>query len=73
MPAKNSVSATVLAPTAARADALATAFSVLKPEEAIQLADHLPDVEALIVFGNKDSKKAMKSAGWDRYRRKTQE
>lgn len=41
--------ATAVANSAAEADALATAFSVLPPGEAIALADRLPDVAARIV------------------------
>jgi thiamine biosynthesis lipoprotein len=41
--------ATVLADHAMDADALATAFSVLPPQESLRLADHLPNVAARIV------------------------
>ncbi len=41
--------ATAVANSAAEADALATAFSVLPPGEALALADRLPDVAARIV------------------------
>jgi FAD:protein FMN transferase len=48
-PADEVVSASVIAPTAADADALATAFSVLRSEESIEMADSLPGVSCLIV------------------------
>jgi thiamine biosynthesis lipoprotein len=41
-------SAAVVARTAADADALATAFMVMKPEHALALADRMPGAEALI-------------------------
>ena len=42
-------SATVIAPSSADADAMATAFNVLPPSESIRLADSLPDVACLII------------------------
>ncbi len=44
-----SLSATVIAPTCALADALATACMMLPPERALALADSLPDVRIIIV------------------------
>jgi len=44
--------ATVTADSAADADALATAFSVLPPHESLQLADRLPTVAARILATN---------------------
>lgn len=49
MPARRSVSATVIAPTAVDADALATGIFVLGPGAGIELAERLPGVEALVV------------------------
>jgi thiamine biosynthesis lipoprotein len=48
-PATGAISATVLAPDAAFADALATALSVLPPEEGCALVEGLERVECLIV------------------------
>ena len=48
-PARRSVSATVIAQTAERADALATAAFVLGPEAGTRLLDSLAGVEGLIV------------------------
>jgi thiamine biosynthesis lipoprotein ApbE len=49
MPAAQIRNASVLAPNAADADALATIFSVLAPEESIRLADSLPNVGCLLI------------------------
>lgn len=46
--------ATAVAGNAADADALASAFSVLRPEDSIALADRLPGVAAQIVASNGD-------------------
>jgi len=48
-PSTGAMSATVVAPDAAFADALATALSVLGPEEGLAIAEGLERVEALIV------------------------
>ena len=48
-PATGCISATVLAPDAAFADALATAMVVLGPEEGLKVIEALPRVEALLV------------------------
>ena len=48
-PSTGCMSATVIAPDAALADALATALCVLGPEEGLKLIDGLPRVEALVV------------------------
>lgn len=48
-PAENVVSASVIADSAQMADVLTTAFSVMRPEESLRLADGLPGVGALIV------------------------
>jgi FAD:protein FMN transferase len=48
-PVKHTVAVSVIAPDAATADALATAFCVLEVEDSLQLADDLPDIACLIV------------------------
>jgi FAD:protein FMN transferase len=48
-PVEHTVAVSVIAPEAATADALATAFCVLEVEESLQLADSLPDIACLIV------------------------
>lgn len=48
-PATGCISATVLAPDAAFADALATAMVVLGPKEGLKVIEALPRVEALLV------------------------
>ncbi len=48
-PARACQSVTVMAATTGRADALATALFVLGPERGLELAERLPQVEALIV------------------------
>ena len=49
-PVEQIASASVVATAAMEADALATAFSVLAPEESLALADGLPDVAGLLVL-----------------------
>jgi FAD:protein FMN transferase len=48
-PVKHTLAVSVIAPDAATADALATAFCVLEVEESLQLADSVPDIACLIV------------------------
>ncbi len=48
-PAEQVASASVIAADATTADALATIFNVLNPEESIRMADSLPGVSCLIV------------------------
>jgi thiamine biosynthesis lipoprotein ApbE len=50
LPAEDVASATVIAPTAIDADALATAVSVLAPEEGLALIESLEDVECRLVL-----------------------
>ena len=50
MPADDVISSTVTAPNAVDAGALATAFSVMKPEESERLAKSIPGVEYLLVM-----------------------
>ncbi|MGA0602294.1 DUF2271 domain-containing protein [Caulobacter sp. KR2-114] len=54
-------SAAVTAPTATCADALATAFMVMAPRQALALADRTPGVDALIVA---DDGTEHRSSGW---------
>jgi hypothetical protein len=61
VPAGDVLSATVVAPNAVDAGALATAFCVLRREESIRLAASVPGVEFLIVA--KDGSRT-ESAGW---------
>lgn len=49
MPAKGGMSATVVAPNAEQADALATALCVLGPSEGLALIRKIPRVEAILV------------------------
>jgi hypothetical protein len=60
-PAAEVVSATVVAPAAEDADALATAFNVLPVAESLRLADSLPGVACLLI----DARGSVsRSAGW---------
>lgn len=60
-PARNAVSSTVIAPTAESADALATAFCVLSPDESLRIAATLSGVECLILTREGQQ---VASAGW---------
>jgi thiamine biosynthesis lipoprotein len=57
--------ATVVADDAADADALATAFSVMAPEQSLRLADDLPGVAARILTRDGQS---FASARWEEFR-----
>jgi thiamine biosynthesis lipoprotein len=48
-PVDHVASASVIAPDAATADVLATAFSVLQPEESVRVADSMPGVACLLI------------------------
>ena len=61
-PVDHVISATVVAPNATDAGALATAFSVLNPSESLALAATLPDVECMLL--TKDGQR-LTSAGWN--------
>jgi len=61
IPADNILSATVVAPDASTAGALATAFNVLSPRESVQLAEGIPGVDYLII--TLDGKR-FSSKGW---------
>lgn len=60
-PARDAVSATVIAPTAEEADALATAFCVMSPAESLRLAAGRKGVECLIVTNDGER---IASPGW---------
>lgn len=62
LPAEDVVSATVVADLAADADALATALSVMPPDEGLALADRLPGIKASLVAA--DGRRFM-SRGWN--------
>jgi len=66
-PAQKLPSVTVIAPLAADADALATAISVMGPQDGLALVESLPDVEALLVAGTKEDLQLLRSSGWSRY------
>ncbi len=61
MPAENIISSTVVAPNPADAGALATAFSILAPEESAKLAASMPGVRYLLVRKNGQQ---VKSDNW---------
>ncbi len=61
-PADNIISATVVAPNATDAGALATAFNVMSPSESRKLAATVPGAEYLIISKNGDR---IASAGWN--------
>jgi len=67
MPVENICSVTVIAPDATAADALATACSVLGPEEGLKLAARLHDVEVMYIVAGDDAPKVIKSNGFDQY------
>ncbi|HCN84760.1 MAG TPA: DUF2271 domain-containing protein [Sphingobacteriaceae bacterium] len=60
-PADHILSATVVAPNASDAGALATAFNVLSTDESLKLVSTLPGVEALLI--TKDGRR-IESKGW---------
>lgn len=61
MPADEIISSTVVAPTPADAGALATAMSVLSPEESARLAATIPGAEFMLV---KKDGETIVSSGW---------
>jgi len=65
MPADEIISSTVIAQSPAVAGALATAFSVLTPEESARVAISVPGVEYLLI--KKDGERIV-SAGWSSYK-----
>ena len=64
LPAEGTAGATVIAPRSADADALATIFNVLTPEESVRMANALPGVDCLIVATDG---RVSRSEGWARY------
>ncbi|MBN1846777.1 MAG: FAD:protein FMN transferase [Sedimentisphaerales bacterium] len=60
-------SVTIIAPTAAGADALATAVSVLGVEAGKALIESLADTEALLIAGDADNPRPLRTSGFDRY------
>lgn len=67
--AHSMVSVSVLAPSATQADALATAFMAMGPEQAKVLAESLPGVDALFVLAEKDSLRMEFTSGFPRAQR----
>lgn len=57
-------SVTVVAPDATAADALATALCVLGPRQGLELAERLPDVEALFVYLENDVVRTAETTGF---------
>lgn len=66
-PADALPSVTVIAPHGAEADALATALSVLGAREGLKLIESLPQTECLLITGDKDSFKLIRSSGFAAY------
>lgn len=66
-PAEQAPSVTVVAPDGITADAWATVFSVLTVEEGRQLAESLPDVEVMWIWGSADDVRSAQTPGFDRY------
>jgi len=60
-PAGHIISATVAAPDASEAGALATAFNVMRPEESLKLLSDFPGAEALLITS---TGKRLESKGW---------
>jgi len=58
-------SVTVIAKTCTDADALATGAFVMGAERGLQLLEDLPDVEGLIVSGEKDHLDVVSTSGWN--------
>jgi thiamine biosynthesis lipoprotein len=61
-PAERILSASVVAPDCATADALSTAFSVLAPRESVGLADSIPSVACLLMAADGS---VIASDGWN--------
>jgi len=60
-------SVTVIAPTTADADALATAISVMGREKGIKLIESLVDTEALLIAGTGDTTIIVRSSGFAKF------
>jgi len=66
-PSENCISVTVIAPTTLEADAFSTALFLLKPEEAITLADETPDLETIIYTQENEKIVSYYSKNTDKY------
>jgi len=66
-PAQTLPSVTVIAPTTMDADALATAISVLGPDEGLKLIESQPGVEAFLVVGTSENPRLIRSSGFAQY------
>ena len=64
-PTNATASVTVVASSAAAADALATAVSVLGRERGLELINRTADAEALIISGTSGNRRIYRSSGWD--------
>jgi len=60
-------SVTVIAPTTADADALATAISVMGMEEGIQLIESLANTETLLIAGSRETPILVRSSGFTHF------
>ena len=69
LPVTQAPSVTVIAPTAADADALATSCSVLTVPEALELINQIPQTEALLITGSPDAPVYHTSEGFRAYLR----
>ena len=67
MPAEKLPSVTVIAKKTVDADALATAISVMGPEEGLKLAQSLPGVEALLIAGTPEKTEILKTSAFGQY------
>ncbi|UCG34032.1 MAG: FAD:protein FMN transferase, partial [Phycisphaerales bacterium] len=67
-PAEQAPSVTVVAPDGITADSWATVFSVLTVEEGRQLAELLPDLEVMWIWGSADDVRSAQTPGFDRWR-----
>ncbi len=66
-PADNSISVTVIAPTATIADAYSTALFLMEPDKAIVLVNTIKDMESIIYYFKNDEIVNIKSDGLDEY------
>jgi len=66
-PAKNTISVTVIAPTASAADAMATTIFLMQPEKAIELIKTYNNVEAMIYYKKSDEIISLKTMGMKKY------
>ena len=67
LPVEQAPSVTIIAPTAADADALATACSVLSVEEALKLINEIPHTEALLITGSPEAPALHTSTGFNKH------